>query len=118
MLHWFPQGWDVLGSRKMPWVNFNVLKLAFLFVVFGLSGLIFAEPEFAERRIALVIGNSAYRNVTPLDNPRNDARLMATTLQGLGFQLVGNGPQIDLDKAAFDAVLSNFGDAVLGADVA
>jgi uncharacterized caspase-like protein len=102
----------------MPWVNFNVLKLAFLFVVFGLSGLIFAEPAFAERRIALVIGNSAYRNVTPLDNPRNDARLMATTLQGLGFQLVGNGPQIDLDKAAFDAVLSNFGNAVLGADVA
>jgi hypothetical protein len=68
--------------------------------------------------VALVIGNSAYRNITPLDNPRNDARLMATTLQGLGFQLVGNGAQIDLDKSAFDAVLSKFGDAVLGADVA
>ena len=100
----------------MPWANLKTVKLLFVFL--GLSSLLAAEPAHAEKRVALVIGNSAYRNVTPLDNPRNDARLMATTLQGLGFQLVGNGAQIDLDKSAFDAVLSKFGDAVLGADVA
>ena len=101
----------------MPWTKSGIFKL--LFVLIGLSSSLNAtEAAHAEKRVALVVGNSAYRNVTPLDNPRNDARLMATTLQGLGFQLVGNGAQIDLDKSAFDAVLSKFGDAVLGADVA
>jgi len=100
----------------MPWANLKTVKL--LLVLVGLSGLLATESAHAEKRVALVIGNSAYRNITPLDNPRNDARLMATTLQGLGFQLVGNGAQIDLDKSMFDAVLSKFGDAVLGADVA
>jgi uncharacterized caspase-like protein len=100
----------------MPWAKFKAVKL--LLVLVGLSGLLATEDAHAEKRIALVIGNSAYRNITPLDNPRNDARLMAATLQGLGFQLVGNGAQTDLDKSAFDAVLSKFGDAVLGADVA
>jgi len=102
----------------MPWANVKVLTLILLCALLGLSNPFMAEPAFAEKRVALVIGNSAYRNVAPLDNPRNDARLMAITLQGLGFQLVGNGPQIDLDKPAFDAALSQFGNAVLGADVA
>src|ERR1700751_5549109 len=100
----------------MPWANLKTVKLLFVFL--GLSSLLAAEPAHAEKRVALVIGNSAYRNITPLDNPRNDARLMATTLQGLGFQPVGNGAPMGLDKSAFDAVLSKFGDAVLGADVA
>jgi formylglycine-generating enzyme required for sulfatase activity len=77
-----------------------------------------ASPAFAERRVALVIGNSAYQNVLLLDNPRNDAGLMADTLRGLGFTLVGDGAQVDLDKAAFDDVLQKFGNQLVGADVA
>ena len=42
-------------------------------------------PALADKRIALVIGNSNYQNVARLENPRNDAALMATTLRGLGF---------------------------------
>ena len=38
----------------------------------------------AEPRVALVIGNSAYKDA-PLANPANDAWLMAETLRGLGF---------------------------------
>jgi len=41
----------------------------------------------AEQRIALVIGNSAYADA-PLANPANDARLMAETLRGLGFDVI------------------------------
>jgi formylglycine-generating enzyme required for sulfatase activity len=85
-------------------------------VVFGLACI--SAPAFAEKRIALVIGNSAYRNVARLDNPKNDASLMAETLRGLGFMLIGNGAQIDLDKAAFDDVLQKFGNQLVGADVA
>ena len=32
------------------------------------------------RRVALVVGNSSYNNVSPLANPANDARLMAESL--------------------------------------
>lgn len=41
--------------------------------VLGLAALallvVIAEPASAEKRIALVVGNSAYKNITPLDNP-------------------------------------------------
>jgi TPR repeat protein len=76
-----------------------------------------ASPASAEKRVALVIGNSAYRNVSRLDNPSNDARLMADTLRKLGFTLVGGGAQIDLTKPQFETALQNFGDQAQGADV-
>ncbi len=72
----------------------------------------------AEKRIALVVGNSAYQNITRLDNPRNDATLMADTLLGLGFTLIGGRAQLDLDKPALDLAVQNFGRQVQGADVA
>ena len=71
-----------------------------------------------EKRVALVIGNSAYQNVTRLDNPRNDAELMAKTLAGLGFTLIGSRAQFDLDKPAMDIAVQSFGRQVQGADVA
>lgn len=40
-----------------------------------------------ERRVALVIGNSAYETA-PLKNPANDARDMAQALKGLGFEVM------------------------------
>ncbi|MDI1264203.1 MAG: caspase family protein, partial [bacterium] len=61
---------------------------------------------------------SAYQNVTRLDNPRNDAGLMAQTLSALGFTLIGGRAQLDLDKSAMDAAVQNFGRQVQGADVA
>ena len=67
--------------------------------------LLVSSPALAEKRIALVIGNSNYQNVPRLNNPANDARLMADTLRGLGFVLVGAEAQIDLDKASFDNVV-------------
>lgn len=83
-----------------------------------LIALLFATPAAAEKRVALVIGNSAYQNVTRLDNPRNDAGLMAETLGALGFTLVGGRAQLDLDKPAMDIAVQNFGRQVQGADVA
>jgi urea transport system substrate-binding protein len=79
--------------------------------------LIVAAPAAAEKRVALVVGNSAYRNVTPLDNPANDAKLMASTLRGIGFTLVGDGAQLDLDKAALDNAVQSFSTQIQGADV-
>ena len=49
-------------------------------VVFGLSG-----EAFAQKRVALLIGNSAYRYAGQLKNPVNDVALMEQTLRGAGF---------------------------------
>jgi hypothetical protein len=72
----------------------------------------------AEKRVALVIGNSAYQSVPRLPNPDADAKLMSDTLLSLGFFVVGGSAQIDLDKTRFDAALQDFKTQLVGADVA
>jgi len=72
----------------------------------------------AEKRVALVIGNSAYRAVPALPNPAADAKLMSDTLLSLGFFVVGGGAQTDLDKAGFDDAVQKFSTQLVGADVA
>jgi tetratricopeptide (TPR) repeat protein len=37
------------------------------------------------RKVALIVGNGAYKNVAPLDNPPRDAKLIASTFRELGF---------------------------------
>lgn len=63
-----------------------------------------AEP----RRVALVIGNSAYQHVDPLANPAADARLIAAVLGGLHFEVVGGGAMLDLDKPHMKAAIQQF----------
>src|SRR5262249_117455 len=83
-----------------------------------LASLVAASPATAEKRVALVIGNSAYRYVSGLGNPVNDARLMADTLRSLSFSLIGGGPRLDLDKAQFEEAVHSFAKALTGVDVA
>jgi hypothetical protein len=73
--------------------------------------------EIGGRRVALVVGNGAYRNVDRLANPGNDARLMADTLRKLGFTLVGGGALLDLDRAQLAKAVQDFGHTLAGADV-
>jgi carboxyl-terminal processing protease len=75
-------------------------------------------PARADRRVALIVGNGNYKNVARLENPKSDATLMASTLRDLGFKLVGDGPQLDLDKAGLDRVIQTFSKSLQGADVA
>jgi hypothetical protein len=49
------------------------------------SNASFAQPT--ENRVALVLGNSAYKSA-PLRNPTNDAKDMAAKLKGMGFTVV------------------------------
>jgi formylglycine-generating enzyme required for sulfatase activity len=87
------------------------------FAAIIVTALALASPALADKRVALVVGNSGYKNVTPLDNPAHDAKLMAETLRSLGFTLVGSGAQLDLDKAGFDRAVQSFGSQLQGADV-
>ena len=69
----------------------------------------------AERRVALVIGNSAYAHTPPLPNPRNDAEALAEVLGGLGFEVVEG---LDLDRASTTRLLRAYADRLKGASVA
>ena len=49
--------------------------------------LLVCEAALASNKVALVIGNSAYRNVAYLPNPLNDAREVGNALDRLGFSV-------------------------------
>ena len=66
------------------------------------------------RRVALVIGNSAYQKADGLPNPVNDAHGIAAALKGLGFETVQEG--YDLGRDAMLKSLKSFGEAAKGAD--
>ena len=95
-----------------------MLRKIFLCCVLLLALLSEATTACAEKRIALVVGNSGYENVARLDNPANDATLMAGTLKELGFSLVDGETQLNLTKAGLDLAIQTFGRELQGADVA
>jgi tetratricopeptide (TPR) repeat protein len=68
----------------------------------------------AERRVALVIGNSEYRSVPFLPNPRRDAAAVADALRQVGFQSVEL--VIDLDRDRMVKALRSFRDQADKAD--
>jgi len=72
-------------------------------------------PAQADKRVALVIGNSAYQNTSELRNPSNDASDIASALTRLGFQVTDGR---DLDKRAMERTIRQFGLALEGADIA
>jgi tetratricopeptide (TPR) repeat protein len=72
-----------------------------------------AAPE-SSKRVALVIGNSDYANVGALNNPKNDAREIASALRRLGFNEVME--LYDLDQGAMSRALRDFGDHAAGAE--
>ena len=68
----------------------------------------------ADRRVALVIGNSAYQNTGALANPKNDAADVAAALKKLKFEVLEG---LDLDKATMDRTIRRFAEKLTGADV-
>lgn len=60
--------------------------LAALGLAASLGG--FARASYAEKRIALVVGNNDYKNVPKLLKAVNDARTMGDTLKQLGFPVM------------------------------
>jgi tetratricopeptide (TPR) repeat protein len=83
-------------------------------VLFSFLLLLVSPVAHAEKRVALVIGNSAYRPQGELTNPRNDATDVAAALKMHGFQVIEG---FDLDKVALDRKLRDFAAALAGADV-
>ena len=70
-----------------------------------------AFPASAEKRVALVVGNGAYRDA-PLRNPANDARAIAASLREAGFEVI---LRENAGKQALERALADFGEK-LGPD--
>jgi uncharacterized caspase-like protein len=81
----------------------------------ALSALAAATPTHAERRVALIIGNGAYKNATRLPNPKNDAQDVAASLKRTGFDTIVG---LDLDQAGMQDIAIKFARAAREADVA
>jgi uncharacterized caspase-like protein len=92
----------------------SMLKL-FAAGLFALAALLATlGPAVADKRVALVIGNSAYENVPRLTNPSNDASDIAAKLRALGFEVVEG---IDLGKRDMEKRIRTFAESLSGADV-
>jgi TPR repeat protein len=107
----------VAAMRRAGVARFTIGFVACLLIGLCLAPAV-AQGSGDERRVALVVGNFNYEHVPRLANPGNDATLIAKTLQSLGFTLVGNDTQENVDKAHFDRLVQDFGRAIQGADVA
>jgi len=75
-----------------------------------------SEQALANRRVALVIGNSLYQNVPALPNPANDAAAIADMFKAAGFDIVES--HRDLKNAELRRVLNNFFDSARDSDFA
>ncbi len=70
----------------------------------------------AERRMSLVIGNSAYKTVPKLANPANDAALVGGMFKNAGFDWID--VKIDLNASEMRKALRDFGQRARDAEVA
>jgi formylglycine-generating enzyme required for sulfatase activity len=68
--------------------------------------LLLPTISWAEQRVALVIGNSDYKKITPLRNPSNDAKDMAIALRSLDFEVT---EKINLNRQQMAKAIYQFG---------
>ncbi len=111
-------GSDVVTVRlSVAVAGGSVMRRAVLGWALGIfaSVAIIAPGWGAESRVALVIGNGAYRNAVQLPNAARDAEAIAATLKTIGFDVVLG---TDLDRERMTQRLSDFASRADGADVA
>src|SRR6202161_3829406 len=90
--------------------------MRFLITALAVAAVLFsANIAKADKRVAFVVGNGAYKNVAALPNPAIDAKAMAKVLRNVGFDVV-EGTNLTRDKMT--ERLLEFGKKAEGADVA
>jgi uncharacterized caspase-like protein len=94
----------------------------FLRVFFLSAALVWMATAAEAHRVALVIGQNAYRELLPLDNPVPDARRMAELLGKHGFEVIAcDGKMLgcfDLDRSSLLDALKRLEERAAGADLA
>jgi uncharacterized caspase-like protein len=100
------------GGGDRPWGVLMRALGAFIFAV--LMG--WGNAAWADKRVALVIGNSGYQNVARLANPANDAAAIATIFTNAKFDVVES--RRDLSALEMRRALRDFADRARDADIA
>ena len=90
--------------------------MRYLTIFLSLICMLFAaDAAKADKRVAFVVGNGAYKNVAQLPNPPIDAKAMAAVLRNVGFEVVEG---TNLTRDTMTERLLEFGKKAQGADVA
>ena len=100
-----------LQSTTSRAISYRLLFAAIASLV--IASLSHGGAHAAGRRLALVVGDSAYQHAPYLKNPRNDVNDLAVVLERLGFTVIKG---IDLDKPAMDRKIQEFAAALHGAE--
>ncbi len=87
-------------------MNITIGNLAGRLLLVTAVVLLAGGTAMAGKRVALVIGNSAYENTASLKNPVNDANLMATSLEDAGFEVT---KILDADFRTIKKAMLSFG---------
>lgn len=104
------------GSGRWRWSLGRVRSAIAVAGVVLAALCIAATPARADKRVALVIGNSAYQNVNPLPNPAHDAAAIADLLRRAGFDVVD--ARQDVGNSEMRRMIRDFADKVADADIA
>jgi hypothetical protein len=91
-------------------------RLAAMIVWSAVAILLALAPAAAEKRVALVIGNGAYKNASKLANPTNDAKAIAGMLQSAGFDSVEIFENLGIRELR--QAINDFADIARDADIA
>src|SRR6201991_861061 len=90
--------------------------MRYLTIFLSLICIVFAaDAAKADKRVAFVVGNGAYKNVAQLPNPPIDAKAMAQVLRNVGFDVVEG---TNLTRDTMTERLLEFGKKAQGADIA
>jgi uncharacterized caspase-like protein len=98
------------------WVNFVPRFLFAAAVPAGIFLITAAAPAAAEKRVALVIGNSAYQHAAKLPNPANDAEAVSILLKSAGFEVVETRKDLGINDMR--RAVRDFSDRTQDADIA
>src|SRR5271169_4538843 len=104
-----PTGIIDVGHTMSKLLRTWVVTLCGLFCV-----LFSADAAWADRKVALVVGNTQYKNPSlVLFNPKNDAEDVAAVLRALDFEVM---LVVDASKRDFDVAMTQFARMATGAD--
>ena len=121
-----PQHGDGLNKRKTPFNGsaWPTIEFALGLLLLWWTGMAWAQgrpasvlaqrdqaaaaSDVSQRRVAVVIGNGAYKDA-PLNNPPNDAQDMTTALKGLGFSVA---TRVNVDQKDMKRSIRDFGAAL------
>jgi hypothetical protein len=96
--------WRHFKRRRSPDFARGKVRFAQFIAVTWLMRLCAVAPGEAEKRVALVVGNAAYRHADKLANPVNDARGMRDALKKLPSKARPAGSRMGL--ALFSSLIS------------